>query len=101
MYFGSASGAIDHFSRLQFRCPQFVNPADYFIDVSVENFNARNGLLNNRNRLMESAEVHDTVDLIDSWRGSEAATSLDLVIEKHAEVRPRIASNSHSLFHCV
>lgn len=35
-YFGPASEAVEYFSSVGFVCPQYINPADYFIDVTVE-----------------------------------------------------------------
>jgi ABC-type multidrug transport system ATPase subunit len=32
-YFGPASEAVAHFSRLNFRCPRFYNPADFLLDL--------------------------------------------------------------------
>mmetsp|Transcript_12407 Transcript_12407/g.21004 ORF Transcript_12407/g.21004 Transcript_12407/m.21004 type:complete len:659 (+) Transcript_12407:234-2210(+) len=36
VYFGTASEAINYFGSLGFKCPAFVNPADFFIDVISE-----------------------------------------------------------------
>ena len=33
MYFGPANEAIPYFSRLDYVCPTYQNPADYFIDL--------------------------------------------------------------------
>jgi len=34
VYFGPASNAISYFSKLNFVCPNFANPADYLLDIS-------------------------------------------------------------------
>lgn len=36
-YFGQASEAVNYFSALGFHCGQFINPADFFIDITIEN----------------------------------------------------------------
>lgn len=35
-YFGPARDAVQYFASAGYSCPQYINPADYFIDVTVE-----------------------------------------------------------------
>jgi len=37
VYFGPAKEAINYYTTLGFSCRPYVNPADYFMDVVVEN----------------------------------------------------------------
>ena len=37
VYFGPAKEAINYYTSLGFTCRPYVNPADYFMDVVVEN----------------------------------------------------------------
>jgi len=34
IYFGPAKDAVSYFSNLNYSCPTYVNPADYFLDIS-------------------------------------------------------------------
>lgn len=37
MYYGPAKDAVAYFSRLNFKCPNLYNPADFFLDlVSID-----------------------------------------------------------------
>lgn len=38
LYFGPAQGAIAYFSQLGHQCPQFANPADYFLRIANTDF---------------------------------------------------------------
>lgn len=51
-YFGPASEAVSHFSRLGLHCPQYYNPADFLLDL-VQNFSD----------LPQSYEPHVYIDI--------------------------------------
>lgn len=39
VYFGKTEHAIDYFAKAGFPCPQYTNPADFFMEVINEDFN--------------------------------------------------------------
>jgi ATP-binding cassette subfamily G (WHITE) protein 2 len=45
VYFGAAKQAVQYFGSLGVQCGEFSNPADFFIDMVIENERQRDGLI--------------------------------------------------------
>ena len=62
VYYGKREDMIEYFDKLGHRCPQYVNPADYFLELINDNFEDSNidYLINNYNC---NNEVNDLYEL--------------------------------------
>lgn len=83
IYAGPAHKALDYFSRLDYHCPKFTNPAD-FIFMNVLNNNTKGDLLQSIEAMTatESGSGVEAVDpridqLVEAWKTSEENKKID------------------------
>jgi len=80
-YFGPLANAVDHFKSLGMSCPEFSNPADFFLDqMNVDFWKDRS-----------AAEVH-IKQIADGFKNSQAdaqaTEEIKMFLQKHSEGVP-------------
>ncbi|KAH3859051.1 ATP-binding cassette sub-family G member 5-like isoform X2 [Dreissena polymorpha] len=104
VYFGEASQMVAYFSQLNYRCPTYTNPADYFIDLaSVDRRdNERQGETEERLRVLVEAYgnsmLHKDVvyEIIEDTM--KPSTGRQILAQKINHFRPQNSSFFRSLF---
>jgi ABC-type multidrug transport system ATPase subunit/ABC-type multidrug transport system permease subunit len=85
VYFGPANQAVPYFAAVSLHCPQFTNPADFFIDMVIENERIRDGLIQTQEDApnlveyyLKSSEYRITTERIRETEKEMSHVSMDL-----------------------
>lgn len=83
-YAGPASRALDHFKSLGHACPQYYNPAEFFIDLVAVDTDA--------GPLAEAEDRRRVDEIVEAWAKTPAALEMAAEAEQRAGPSPPVVS---------
>eukprot|EP01103_Thecamoeba_quadrilineata_P011519 TRINITY_DN2776_c0_g1_i1.p1 TRINITY_DN2776_c0_g1~~TRINITY_DN2776_c0_g1_i1.p1 ORF type:complete len:608 (+),score=95.60 TRINITY_DN2776_c0_g1_i1:69-1892(+) len=95
VYFGDANKAIEYFADAGIKCGNFTNPADFFIDMVIENERQRDGLIPCDGEPLNLPDIYRASPNFTTTKDTIASSQNELLMA-HSESRTRLLSQYDS-----